>query len=131
MIKSKKKPTSSTKVVDELTELKNQLNSSNLEHCKQAVRRIITGMTLGKDVSSLFPLIVKNIETPNMELKKLIYLYIINYSKQYPDMTIMAINSFQKDGMDKRNPFTRGLAVRTMGCLRIKGIIEYLHEPLI
>ena len=94
------------------------------------MRKIISGMTLGKDVSSLFPLIIKNIETPNMELKKLIYLYIINYSKQYPDMTIMAVNSFQKDGLDMKNPFTRGLAVRTMGCLRIKGIIEYLKEPL-
>lgn len=38
-------------------------------------------MTLGKDVSALFPLIVKNMETPNIELKKLIYLYIINYAK--------------------------------------------------
>jgi len=42
----------------------------------------------------------------------------------------MAINSFRKDAMDK-NPFTRALAVRTMGCLRIKGIVEYLDEPLI
>ena len=45
-------------------------------------------------------------------------------------MTIMAVNSFQKDGLDMKNPFTRGLAVRTMGCLWIKGIIEYLKEPL-
>lgn len=66
---------------DELQEIKRNLNSNNLENCRQAVRKIISGMTLGKDVSSLFPLIIKNIETPNMELKKLIYLYIINYSK--------------------------------------------------
>ena len=32
--------------------------------------------------------------------------------------------------MDPKNPFMRGLAVRTMGQLRIKGIIEYLKEPL-
>lgn len=32
--------------------------------------------------------------------------------------------------MDKKNPFLRGLAVRTMGCLWIKGIIEYLKDPL-
>jgi len=38
-------------------------------------------MTRGKDVSVLFPDIVKNMETSNMELKKLIYLYIINYAK--------------------------------------------------
>jgi hypothetical protein len=63
-------------------------------------------------------------------LKKLIYLYIINYAKMYPDMAIMAINSFCKDAVDPKNPFMRGLAVRTMGCLRIRGIVEYLQVPL-
>jgi vesicle coat complex subunit len=38
-------------------------------------------MTRGKDVSSLFTDIVKNMVTTDMELKKLIYLYIINYAK--------------------------------------------------
>ena len=51
-------------------------------------------MTLGKDVSILFPYIIKNIETPNLELKKLIYLYIINHAKYYPDVSLMAVNSF-------------------------------------
>ena len=81
-------------MVNELQEIKDQLNSTNLETRRAAIRRIISGMTLGKDVSSLFPLIVKNMETQNMELKKLIYLYIINYAKHNPDMTIMAVNSF-------------------------------------
>jgi vesicle coat complex subunit len=38
-------------------------------------------MTRGKDVSMLFMDIIKNLETSDMELKKLIYLYIINYAK--------------------------------------------------
>lgn len=53
-------------------------------------------MTRGKDVSMLYSDIVRNMETSNMELKKLIYLYIINYSKIVPDMAILAINSFRK-----------------------------------
>ena len=32
--------------------------------------------------------------------------------------------------MDKTNPFLRALAVRTMGCIRIKDITEYLCDPL-
>lgn len=88
-------------------------------------------MTLGKDVSELFPLILKNMETHNTELKKLIYLYIINYARKYPSVAIMAVNSFTKDAKDMTNPFTRGLAVWTMGCLRVKGIVEYLKEPLL
>jgi len=65
-----------------------------------------------------------------MELKKLIYLYIINYAKSMPDLAILAINSFRKDAKDKSNPFLRALAVRTMGCIRVKMITEYLFDPL-
>jgi vesicle coat complex subunit len=68
---------------------------------KVAVRKIIDAMTRGKDVSMLFMDIVKNMENTDMELKKLIYLYIINYAKSHPDLAILAINSFRKDAMDK------------------------------
>ena len=35
-------------------------------------------------------------ETNNLELKKLNYLYVINYAKTHPDIVILAINSFRK-----------------------------------
>ena len=38
-------------------------------------------MTVGKDVSSLFTDVLKCVETDDIELKKLVYLYIINYAK--------------------------------------------------
>jgi vesicle coat complex subunit len=63
-------------------------------------------------------------------MKKLVYLYIINYAKSKPDLTIMAVNSFQKDAREKMNPLMRALAVRTMGCIRIERITEYLCESL-
>lgn len=110
--------------------MKKALSDNSLDIRKQTMRRIISGMSLGKDVSILFPYIIKNIETNNMELKKLIYLYIINHAKNYPEMSIMSVNSFSKDAMDKSNPFNWGVAIRTMGCLKIKEIIEYLREPL-
>lgn len=115
---------------NEITEIMEQLNNNNLDIKRAAIRRIISAMTLGKDVSMLFPAIVKNMETQNMELKKLIYLYIINYAKQHSELAILATNTFRKDAVDKKNPFMRGLAVRTMGCLRVKEIIEYLIQPL-
>ena len=63
-------------------------------------------------------------------MKKLVYLYIINYAKSKPDLTIMAVNSFQKDAREKSTPMLRALAVRTMGCIRIERITEYLCESL-
>jgi len=87
-------------------------------------------MTLGKDMSSLFTDVVKCIETPNPEMKKLVYLYVINYAKSQPDLALMATNTFRKDARQKENPILRALAVRTMGCIGIPEILDYLCEPL-
>ncbi len=52
-------------------------------------------MTRGKDVSMLFIDIEKNIHTSDMELKKLIYLYLMSYAKSHPDKAILAINTLR------------------------------------
>ncbi len=46
-------------------------------------------MTVGKDVSPLFQPVIKCLEYHDIELKKLVYLYIINYSRTRPDDAIM------------------------------------------
>ena len=48
--------------------------------------------------SSLFPDVVNCMQTDNLELKKLVYLYLMNYAKSQPDMAIMAVNTFVKVG---------------------------------
>jgi AP-1 complex subunit beta-1 len=53
-------------------------------------------MTVGKDVSQLFPDVVNCMQTDNLELKKLVYLYLMNYAKTQPEMAILAVNTFAK-----------------------------------
>ena len=48
------------------------------------------------DFSALFPDVVNCMQTDNLELKKLVYLYLMNYAKSQPDMAIMAVNTFVK-----------------------------------
>lgn len=55
-------------------------------------------MTVGKDVSMLFPHVVNCMQTDDLELKKLVYLYLINYAKTQPDLAIMGVNTFVKVG---------------------------------
>ncbi|KAF7987655.1 hypothetical protein HCN44_003518 [Aphidius gifuensis] len=113
----------------EIFELKSELNNDKKEKKKEAVKKVIASMTVGKDVSALFPDVVNCMQTDNLELKKLVYLYLMNYAKSQPDMAIMAVNTFVKDCEDP-NPLIRALAVRTMGCIRVDKITEYLCEPL-
>lgn len=106
------------------------MNSNKHEEKKEAAKQVIAMMTIGKDVSALFPHMVRCMATQSIELKKLVYLYIINYAKSKPDLTIMAVNSFQQDSRNVQNPLMRALAVRTMSCIRIERITEYLCESL-
>uniref|UniRef100_A0A095C643 AP-2 complex subunit beta n=1 Tax=Schistosoma haematobium TaxID=6185 RepID=A0A095C643_SCHHA len=73
--------------------------------------------------------VINCMQTDNLELKKLVYLYLMNYAKTQPDTAIMAVNTFVKD-CDDPNPLIRALAVRTMGCIRVEKITAYLCDPL-
>lgn len=141
------KPNQPTLSLGENYELKSELNSEYRHHRKDAVKKVIANMTVGKDVSGLFPDVLKNMQTEDLELKKLVYLYLMNYAKTQPELVILAVNTFVKvrdiymaywdvtltldeQDSDDPNPLIRALAIRTMGCLRVDKIIDYLTEPL-
>jgi AP-1 complex subunit beta-1 len=113
----------------EMHELRMELHSADKAIKVDAVKKVIASMTVGKDVSMLFTDVLNCVQTSNIELKKLVYLYLINYSKTQPELTLLAVNTFVKDASDP-NPLIRALAVRTMGCIRVDRITEYLCEPL-
>ena len=111
-------------IIDDLISLK-------VDRQKTAIKKIISAMTIGRDVSKLFPHVVKCIITPNLELKKLVYLYIINYARVKPLETLLAVNALKRNASDfNGNPLTRALAVRTMGCLGVEEIMQFLCDPL-
>ena len=113
----------------EMHELRLELHSTDRNTKVDAVKKVIASMTVGKDVSMLFTDVLNCVQTGNIELKKLVYLYLINYAKSQPELTLLAVNTFVKDANDP-NPLIRALAVRTMGCIRVDRITEYLCEPL-
>eukprot|EP00536_Pseudo-nitzschia_multiseries_P008364 jgi/Psemu1/66488/estExt_Genemark1.C_2110019 len=113
----------------EMHELRMELHATEKNVKVDAVKKVIASMTVGKDVSMLFTDVLNCVQTGNIELKKLVYLYLINYAKTQPELTLLAVNTFVKDSSDN-NPLIRALAVRTMGCIRVDRITEYLCEPL-
>lgn len=115
----------------DINSLRDYLSSKYPQTRKDAVRRVIEQMTLGKDMSILFPDIVKNmgINNDDIELKKLIYLFIINYSLVKPEFMILVINSFLQDTLSD-NPLVKCMALKTMCMLPMEMILEYLEEPI-
>lgn len=113
----------------ETFELKSGLVSQYKYERKDAIQRVIQAMTVGKDVSLLFPDVLKNIATYDLEQKKLVYLYLMNYAKTHPELCILAVNTFIQDTEDP-NPLIRALAIRTMGCIRVDKMVDYMEIPL-
>lgn len=72
----------------------------------------------GRDVSEYFPDVVKNVVSQNIEVRKLVYIYLLRYAEQEPDLALLSINSFQKDLSDK-NQIIRAMALRVMSGIRV------------
>ncbi|PRP81728.1 hypothetical protein PROFUN_10828 [Planoprotostelium fungivorum] len=90
----------------------------------ETVRRAVHLMTLGFDVSPLFPEIIKASNTKNIVQKRLCYLYLARCSAMQPETGLLTVNTFRKDCHDT-NPLIRGLALRTMSSMRIPSIQDY------
>ncbi|KAI3825505.1 hypothetical protein L1987_06995 [Smallanthus sonchifolius] len=92
-------------------------------------KKVISYMTIGIDVSSVFSEMVMCSATSDIVLKKMCYLYVGNYAKYNPDLALLTINFLQRDCKDE-DPMIRGLALRSLGSLRVPNLVEYLVGPL-
>ncbi|XP_021597200.1 beta-adaptin-like protein A [Manihot esculenta] len=120
----------------EVTDLKTQLRqlagsrASGVDDSKRELfKKVISYMTIGIDVSSLFGEMVMCSATSDIVLKKMCYLYVGNYAKGNPDLALLTINFLQRDCKDE-DPMIRGLALRSLSSLRVENLVEYLVGPL-
>lgn len=87
------------------------------EKC-EALKRLLALIAQGFDVSNFFPQVVKNVASQSLEVKKLVYLYLLHYAEKRPNEALLSINSFQKD-LGDTNPLVRAWALRTMAGIRL------------
>lgn len=117
----------------EVNELKNLLRNFPTERDKQRkrdiIKKVIAYMTLGIDVSRLFTDMMLAIETRDLVIKKMVYLYLCNYAPSHPDLAQMCTNTLQKD-CGNEDPMVRGLALRSLCSLNLPQMVEYISEPL-
>jgi vesicle coat complex subunit len=61
---------------------------------RDAFKKIISLVSMGMDMSSLFPTMIScaNLSPDDLILKKMLYLYITHYATQIPDLALLAIN---------------------------------------
>ena len=105
------------------------LDSNDPQMRKLGARRVVSLMRSGENMSCLFSSMLRCVKTSDLSLKKLAYLYLVNYSSQEPEQAIMVVNTFVTDSTDG-NPIVRALAVRSMCRIKLDAVAEHMIIPL-
>ncbi|CAG8059992.1 unnamed protein product [Penicillium nalgiovense] len=72
---------------------------------------------------TFFSAVVKNVASVNLEVKKLVYIYLVHHAEAEPDLALLSINAIQKSLTDS-SPQVRTMALRTMSGIRVPVISQ-------
>ncbi|XP_065363905.1 AP-3 complex subunit beta-2 isoform X2 [Calliphora vicina] len=100
-----------------------QMLDSNKDGLKlEAMKRIIGMIARGRDAGDLFPAVVKNVVSKNIEVKKLVYVYLVRYAEEQQDLALLSISTFQRALKDP-NQLIRASALRVLSSVRVAMIV--------
>ncbi|KZS18176.1 AP-3 complex subunit beta [Daphnia magna] len=106
-------------------DLKQMLDSSKDSLKLEAMKRIIGMVAKGRDASDLFPAVVKNVVSKNIEVKKLVYVYLVRYAEEQQDLALLSISTFQRALKDP-NQLIRASALRVLSSIRVPVIVPIM-----
>ncbi|XP_043371521.1 AP-3 complex subunit beta-1 isoform X3 [Dermochelys coriacea] len=103
-----------------------QMLESNKDSAKlDAMKRIVGMIAKGKNASELFPAVVKNVASKNIEIKKLVYVYLMRYAEEQQDLALLSISTFQRALKDP-NQLIRASALRVLSSIRVPIIVPIM-----
>ncbi|KAI0346195.1 hypothetical protein BDW22DRAFT_1323138 [Trametopsis cervina] len=103
---------------EKLKQIHKQLDSTSDREKLDAMKRLIALISKGRNVSEFFAQVVKNVASHNLEIRKLVYIYLLRYAEHEPDLALLSINTFQKDLSDP-NPLIRAMALRVLSGIKV------------
>ncbi|RMD45110.1 hypothetical protein DV735_g116, partial [Chaetothyriales sp. CBS 134920] len=98
--------------------LKALLDSRNDRDILEGLKKVISMIYENKPCLPYFSSVVKNVANPNIEVKKLVYIYLLHYAETDQDLALLSVNAIQKSLTDQ-NPQVRALALRTMTGMKV------------
>ena len=93
---------------------------------REGMKYLLAMMSKGRNMSNFMADVVKNVIAKDVEVKKLVYMYLVHYADFSPEareLALLSINSFQKD-LAATNQLIRALALRVMTGIRVKDIVQ-------
>ncbi|PWN49485.1 ARM repeat-containing protein [Violaceomyces palustris] len=104
---------------DKISLIRSQLDSSREEDQIVALTRIIAMISKSRDASQFLPAVLKLTSSASIDVRKLVYIILLRYANRNPDLTLLSINSFQRDLSDP-SPLIRAMALRVLSSIRVK-----------
>ncbi|KAI7195022.1 Adaptor protein complex beta subunit, partial [Hortaea werneckii] len=119
-----------------VAELRLELNSpggkkdKNFSTKKIAMKKIVANMTMSNnDMVALFPDVVAAMGVPSLEIKKMCFLYLVNYARMKPEIALKALPILLSD-LEDTNPLMRALSLRTLSYIHVRQFVEAVVAPL-
>ncbi|OOF96546.1 hypothetical protein ASPCADRAFT_206717 [Aspergillus carbonarius ITEM 5010] len=118
-----------------VAELRQELNSGgkkdkNHSAKKIALKKIVANMTMSNnDMVALFPDVIGCMNLPSLEIKKMCFLFLVNYSRLKPEIALKAL-PILIDDMEDSNPLVRALALRTISYIHVREFVEATVQPV-
>ncbi|KAI9772364.1 MAG: AP-3 complex subunit beta [Geoglossum umbratile] len=104
-------------------QIKKLLDSRNDRDILEGLRKVISMMYRSQPCLPFFSSVVKNVASPNIEIKKLVYIYLLHHAEAEPDLALLSINTIQKSLTDQ-NPQVRAMALKVMSGIRVPVISQ-------
>uniref|UniRef100_A0A060TBD8 AP complex subunit beta n=1 Tax=Blastobotrys adeninivorans TaxID=409370 RepID=A0A060TBD8_BLAAD len=97
------------------------LNGRTDREKRSGMNHVMSLMAKGTDVSEYFADVVKNTASTSLEVRKLVYIYLIQYADHEPDLALLSINTIQKS-LGDQSPLVRSMAIKVMSGIRVPSI---------
>ncbi|KAK3704683.1 hypothetical protein LTR37_013657 [Vermiconidia calcicola] len=95
-----------------------------------ALKKIVANMTMSNnDMVALFPDVIAVMSLQSLEIKKMCFLYLVNYARMKPEIALKALPILLGD-LEDSNPLMRALALRTLSYIHVRQFVEALVQPL-
>ncbi|KAI9679335.1 MAG: AP-3 complex subunit beta [Caeruleum heppii] len=103
--------------------LKKLLDNRNDRDVLDGLRRVISMIYRSQPTRVYFSSVIKNVASPSLEVRKLVYIYLVHHAEHEPDLALLSINTIQKSLSDG-NPQVRALALKVMSAIRVPVISQ-------
>ena len=101
-------------------------NPNSTPVLSKGMKWLLASISKGRDVSDFYPHVVKLVGATSLEVRKMVYMYLVQYADHDAttrELSLLSINAFQR-GLSDEEQLIRALALRVLSSIRINDILQ-------